>query len=257
MWRRAVVTSASLFCFLATANAGDSGQTPESNLNTPPPDISWAGYYVGVNGGYGWIARHLKLQTVDMVSNAESDLGAASIRGGLGGVQIGYSWQGILDPHLVLGIEGDLEYAGIGGNLTASSLSAPVQAQMSLDSFGALKGRVGYVFDGGLFYATAGVAYGDVEDTVLYNNSLGQSSSPNNATRLGYVAGGGLELPVTPKWSLKAEYQFLSLEGECVSGTLTGGAVTDAVRACDTSHDYHTIRAGLNYHVGAIYQPLK
>jgi outer membrane immunogenic protein len=257
MWRYAVFTSASVLCFLGTAVAEDSGQPPESSLNSQPPEISWAGYYVGVNGGYGWSARHPEIQILDTVSSAESSPSAASIGGGFGGLQVGHSWQEIFVPHLVLGIEADFEYAGIGGNLTASALAAPLQAQMNLDSFGALKGRIGYAWAGALFYAAAGVAFGDVEDTVFCNSSLGKSSLLNATTRLGWVAGGGLELPVTPKWSFKAEYQFLDLESECVSGNLTGGEVADAVRACDAGRDYHTIRAGLNYHFGAIYQPLK
>jgi hypothetical protein len=56
---------------------------------------------------------------------------------------------------------------------------------------------------------------------------------------------------------LKVEYQFLHLEGFSALGSFAGGASSDAVQIADLGHDYHMIKAGLNFHVGANNQSLK
>jgi outer membrane immunogenic protein len=257
MWHRIVAASAGVFGFIATVSAGDLDQKTEAAPGSPAPQVSWTGFYVGANGGYGLSARHPDMRIVDEATNSTDRLDAAQTGGGFGGVQVGHNWQGFLDPGLVLGIEADLEYAGIGGTLKPSP-GAPFEARTNLNAFGTLRGRAGYAWDHALFYATAGVAFGDVESTVLYKDSLGQSFSlDSSSTRAGYAAGGGVGLTLTPNWSLKVEYQFLRLESLSAIGTFAGSAVTDALRTSDPGYDTHTIRAGLNYHTQASYQPLK
>ena len=257
MWRHFVMTSVGVLGFMATVNAAELDQKAETFPSSPAPQVSWASFYVGANGGYGWNARDPDMQVIDLTSNGTDRLDGAYAGGGFGGVQAGYNWQGLLDPGFVLGVEADLEYAGIAGNLKALP-AASFEAHTSLNSFGTLRGRVGYAWDRALFYATAGVAFGDVEDTVIYKNGLGQSSSfDSSSTRTGYVAGGGVGLTLTPNWSLKVDYQLLHLESLSAFETFAGGAFTDEVRTTDPGHDYHTIRVGLNYHLQASNQLLK
>ena len=251
MWRGAVVATFGVLGFVATANAGDTGQT--AGASSPEP--SWAGFYVGVNGGYG--ASAPALQAVDLPSMATERLSVSSIRGAFGGAQAGYNWQGFLDPGLVFGVEGDLDYERICGALTASAPTA-IEARTCLNSFGTLRARLGYAWDQAFFYGTAGVAFGDVENTLLYRDSLGQSfSGETAATKIGYAAGGGVEGSLTPNWSLKIEYQFFHLEGFSALSSFAGGTSSDAVQIADFGHDYHMIKAGLNFHVGANHQSLK
>ena len=163
-----------------------------------------------------------------------------------------------LDPDLVIGIEADLDYAGIAGTLK-SSPAEPFEARTNLHAIGTLiRGRLGYAGDQALFYGMEGIALGDVEDTLLCNDSLGKSFSlDNTTTRTGYVAGGGVGLTLTPNWSLKVEYQLLRLESLSAFGTFAGSEITDAVRTSDPGCNYHTIKAGLNYHAQANYQPFE
>lgn len=256
MWRHIVAASAGVFGFIATVSAGDVSQKTEAVPDAPAPQVSWAGLYAGVNGGYGLSARQPNVSIVDLGTNNIDRLDAAQSGGSFGGVHAGYNWQGLLYQGLVLGIEGDLEYAGMAGTLKGAP-AAPFEAQTTLNGFGTLRGRVGYAWDQALFYATAGVAFGDVGNTVLYKDNSGQSYSlDNSATRAGYVAGGGVGLTLTPNWSLKLEYQFLHLEGLSASGTFADAA-SDAVRTSDPGYDTHTLRVGLDYHLEASYQPLK
>ncbi len=65
---------------------------------------TWTGFYVGINGGYGW--------SVDGDQFLGGNVGFGSHgrdpKGGFGGGQIGYNWQAP-GGHLVLGVETDLQ----------------------------------------------------------------------------------------------------------------------------------------------------
>ena len=254
MWRPIVAASFGVIGFVASVTAEEASQA-EVTPPGSPSQMNWAGFYVGVNGGYGASVRVPALQA-DWPGVAIEVLAASSISGGLGGVQAGYNWQGLLDTGLVFGIEGDLDYEKMEGTLTAVG-AGPIAARASLNSFGTLRGRVGYAWDRALFYATAGLAFGDIENTFLYKDSLGQTFSVDmQATKIGYAAGGGVGLSLTPNWSLKVEYEFLHLEGFSASGSAGEGANT-VVRTTDFGHDYQIIKAGIEYHVGGNQQSLK
>ena len=138
-----------------TVSAGDLDQKTEAVPGAPVPQVSWVGLYAGANGGYGLSARQPDMGIVDLSTNSIDRLDAAQSGGGFGGIQAGYSWQGLLDPGLVLGIEGDLEYAGIGGTLKGAP-AAPFEAQATLNFWDAERpcglrlGSHAFLRDGGL-----------------------------------------------------------------------------------------------------------
>ncbi len=148
--------------------------------------------------------------------------------GGFGGGQIGYNVQ---RGNIVFGLETDFEGSGVADSGFGD--------KSSLDWFGSVRGRVGYAFDRALVYATAGFGYGQVT-----NDGLSE-------TQTGWVAGGGVEYKITPVWSAKAEYQYFDLDAPYSSpvGPLGYGAGNQT--------QFSTVRVGVNYFVGGIYEPLK
>src|SRR5262249_51798141 len=86
---------------LASANAADMYRAPEpfagGGYKDGPLVQSWTGFYVGVNGGYGWNAANttLSFKGVDGPGDAPDVHGNKSLdpEGGFGGGQIGYNWQ--------------------------------------------------------------------------------------------------------------------------------------------------------------------
>lgn len=201
------------------------------------PVASWTGFYAGLNVGAGWTAN-----------DSSGDL---SPSGGFGGGQIGYNWQGVLGlgRQWVLGVEADLQGAGISdsGNFGLTSV------ENSLNWFGTVRGRVGYAMDRALIYFTGGFAFGEVESTGHFFGKGNGFGVPFDVTetQTGYVLGGGVEYKFNPAWSLKGEYQFISLDASDLAGAgpLSGGAT-------DRS-EVHTLRVGLNYHLGQSFVPLK
>lgn len=192
----------------------------------------WNGFYAGINGGGG--------------DTANSDFLSPS--GGFGGGQIGYNWQGIWNPNLVLGIEADIQGSGISDSGTFGNTNV----ENSLNWFGTVRGRIGYAMGPTLFYFTGGFAFGEVESKGRFLGGGNGFGVPFDVTetQTGYVLGGGVEYKFNPAWSVKGEYQFINLDASDLNGAgplgFTGG---------DRS-EVNTFRLGVNYHFGPGYGPL-
>jgi len=153
-------------------------------------------------------------------------------------------------PNLVLGIETDIQGAGIsdkGGDGFGDVYKS------ELNYFGTVRGRIGYAFENSLVYFTGGFAYGGVRNVA----NFGGPDFVKDATATGYVLGGGWEWKFSPAWSAKVEYQYIDLgknDPIDVSSVGAGG-----YSQYGTVHDdaYHTIRVGLNYFLSPGYGPLK
>ena len=215
----AITFTSALALVAASANAADVYRGGAGGYKDGPvyASVAWTGYYGGFNVGSG--------------DSANS--GYLSPSGGFAGGQVGYNWQGVLGlgPNVVLGLEADLQGSGIE--------DSAFFMKSGLNWFGTVRGRIGYAFGPTLVYATGGFAYGEVENASV------------TETQTGYVLGAGVEYKFNPSWSVKGEYQFVSLDASDPWGAgalgLTGG---------DRS-EVNTFRVGLNYHLSPGFELLK
>src|SRR5262249_30197365 len=102
------------------------------------------------------------------IAGSDSD----RLKGALGGIQIGQNWQ---TGHYVFGIEIDFDATGQRGDQTFYGsngavgiiAAAPASAAYTerLPWLGTFRGRVGIASDRTLFYATGGLAYGEVKNS--------------------------------------------------------------------------------------------
>jgi outer membrane immunogenic protein len=202
----------------------------------PRYNPTWTGFYVGVNGGYAWSDYS------DQFSVPAVSFGGLAPKGGFGGGQIGYNWQA---GHILLGVEADIQGAGIDDNKTVLG----VDFKSGLDYFGTVRGRLGYAFGPSLLYATSGFAYGGVKNEIAVPGVI---EFKNAGTATGYTIGGGYEYKFNPGWSLKTEYQYIDLSKN--DPTLTGVgdicALAAGVLKC-RDDAFHTLRIGLNYQFGS------
>jgi outer membrane immunogenic protein len=176
----------------APAGAADFYRKVPAYAAAPLDVFNWNGVYVGANLGYQW----------GKVTNWPSP----EPNGLMGGGQIGYNWQ--VHPNWVLGVEADIQGSGANDTFAAYKFSNPW--------FGTVRGRVGYAMNNVLFYATGGLAYGGV------NVDFGPFNEWQ--THLGWTAGAGVEVGLTPNWSAKAEYLYVRLEdrGYVLTGVQNG-----------------------------------
>jgi outer membrane immunogenic protein len=203
---------------------------------SPVPIYNWTGFYVGVNGGYGWGSQNpLALLPGAFISSQSS----YNINGGLFGGTVGAQIQ---SGHVVLGLEGDADWAGIKGTSTVPTFVGALPVTLRLSSqttgFGTLRTRFGYAADNWLFYGTGGIAVlnASVKGASIAGVPCGSvgilPNCESSSLRPGIAAGLGVEYGFTQNWSAKVEY-------------LWAGAVSGA-----STQSVNTIRAGLNYRFG-------
>ncbi len=184
--------------------------------------FSWSGFYLGINGGYGWGS-----------SNWSSAVTAGSPKpnGGLAGGTIGYNLQ---TGAFVWGVEGDFDYSWIrGSDAGGSGVCAPGGCETKNNWLATARGRIGYAWDRWLPFLTGGVAFGD-------NKMSPNTGMSETKTKFGWTAGGGTEYAFMGEWSVKAEYLYVDL-GKSTCGVATCGIDTDV------SFKSNLVRLGVNY----------
>ena len=231
---------------VASASAAD--------MYVKAPAWSWTGFYIGANGGDGWNDGTKDIVYTAPVTGFTGTSNGFASKGAFGGGQIGYNLQ---RGPLVFGVEADIQGSGIKDsfNVTVPSNGGPlgVVAEQDLRSFGTVRGRLGFAFDRALIYATGGYAYGRVTDQVTLANGGATALLANTHTATGYAVGGGLEYYFGRAFSAKAEYQYLRLGSETLTGVSTNGVL---LNSSDIAANFHTVRFGLNYHFGSFGGPL-
>jgi len=181
--------------------------------------FSWSGFYVGLNGGYGWGQSKW--------SGSGGDF-EVSPNGWLGGGTVGYNLQ---TGAWVWGIEGDIDYMNLKGTADAAFCPGCTFKDTWLAT---IRGRVGYSFDRWLPYLTGGLAYGNM----YMDTGFGSVSR----TKAGWTAGGGVEYAFAGAWSTKLEYLYVDL-GSATCGMATCGFPADETVDFKAS----VVRLGLNY----------
>jgi outer membrane immunogenic protein len=236
-------------CSLAIAGAASAADLGAIPLRGPIG--TWSGLYAGVNGGYSWSD-----------GDAVIFLGSLGVRpnpsGGMFGAQLGYNWQ--FTPDWVLGVETDIDWTDFLGNTTLSSTGLVGNdnfsyiARQRVGMLGTLRGRVGYVLDDVLLYATAGVAYGQTElQTSVADAHAGLTCGPagfcsnlgSKQWATGWAAGVGFDWSFLPRWSFRTEYLHYDLGS--VHQNLTDPLAPGLVATVDTNFRGEIVRGAINY----------
>jgi outer membrane immunogenic protein len=178
---------------------------------------NWTGFYVGINGGYGFGKSNW--------TNVAGTTGDFNVRGALAGGTIGYNLQ---TGMWVWGLEGDVDASWIKGT------DATICCETKNEWLATARGRIGYAFDRWLPFLTGGAAFGDVKMTPV-------GFPAETSTKIGWTAGGGLEYAFQGAWSAKVEYLYVDL-GKASCDVATCGVATDV------TFKTSIVRGGINYH---------
>jgi outer membrane immunogenic protein len=220
-------------------------------VKAPPVPVafSWAGCYVGANGGWIRSRDHYRLQpsgayltppavaappnTAGTGNNPPDNLAlttthSGSGSGGTAGGQVGCQIQ---QGTVVVGLEADANWSrsrtsAIAAYPSFPNLGNPAFTDQSrtesvsnrLDGFATFRGRIGYASDRFLVYTTAGFALGHSksETAVLFGTGVGNPVfngashiGSDTFTRLGLASGVGAEYAFTDRLSVKIEYLYV------------------------------------------------
>lgn len=202
--------------------------------------VDWSGPYIGIFGGYQEPQDNANEYLVfdrdfdgDFNDPVRTSTGANAFSPGFcdgaalgttpndrcdpdgggveGGVRAGWDWQ--FGSWVVGGVA---ELTAVEQNDTVTGFSTTPAAYImtrDLEHMAALRARVGYAAGPALVYATAGGAYGKVQNrffTTNGANSFTERSGDDDAD--GYQFGGGVEWRLAPRLTLVGEYIYTDLD---------------------------------------------
>jgi outer membrane immunogenic protein len=207
----------------ATLVSASAASAADLLINQPAPSYGggytstggWDGAYVGGFVGYGW--GTLAAENGNVIGVPEIDLSGWTV-----GAKLGANFS--VGSGIVLGAEGDVAWAGIGGFDGTNNTDFDVNWTSSL------RGRVGY--DAGAFmpYLTGGLA--------LAGATASEGGTDNTQTHFGWTGGVGVEVAATEQISLDLNYRYSDY-----------GQATYNVGSGDSDLDLstHAVTAGVNF----------
>jgi len=220
--KRVILACAGVLALGGVAAAADlpPAPAPAPYYKAPAflPAYNWSGFYLGVNGGGGW------------GRSGWTTPGNFDTSGGLAGGTIGYNYQ---MNQVVLGVEGDIDWADINGSTTTACAAGCQTKDTWLST---VRGRLGYAADRFMPYITGGLAVGNIEPST-------PGFSGANTTNAGWTVGGGIEFAIAGHWTAKAEYLYVDLGSiNCSTCGPAAGSPTQSV-----SYTANLFRGGINY----------
>ncbi|MBV9970679.1 MAG: porin family protein [Xanthobacteraceae bacterium] len=205
------------------ALGADMAPAPIYKAPVPMALPTWTGFYVGVNGGYGWSNGNVTETPFQNFGAPVFAVPAATansrLEGALFGVHGGYNWQA---GAFVLGIEGDFDGAGLNNSAAGvgpdplggagGTATVGVMAHQDVQWLATVRGRLGYTWGSSMVYATGGGAWENLRTNVLLSTDTAAALFSESATasftntRSGYAAGAGYEWMINPNWIARVEY---------------------------------------------------
>jgi outer membrane immunogenic protein len=187
----------------------------------------WTGIYLGghVGGVFG---------TDDYSSNGGLKF---DINGFAGGIHGGYNFP--VARNVVGGVEADVSWSGADGSKSFASPPDTVTVTSAANYLASVRGRLGLASDNMLFYATAGVAWSEID---LKSALVGPISGTvqTSTTSTGFVVGGGIEAKLSNNLSGRVEGLYYGFGDESLGFS--------GLPSVKVSRDVTAIRAGLSYH---------
>ena len=204
--RKFYLLSAVVSAVLGLAGAGQAADMP---VKAPPPPVvvpfSWTGFYVGGNIGAARAKRDWADVTRGLAFSQSSDARF------IGGGQAGFNYQ---FNNFVIGVEGDIDW--IARNQNSPSIVVPAVGTIAVTStipwIATAAARFGIAVDHWLIYGKAGGGWIGNNNFIVSNLTTGTSIiGANNREASGFLGGVGIEYAITNNWTVKAEYDYLSL----------------------------------------------
>ncbi|MGO9358612.1 MAG: outer membrane protein [Xanthobacteraceae bacterium] len=247
--KKLILSVAVLALGAVSASAADLAPRPYTKAPVlVSPVYDWSGFYVGLNGGYGWSDYGVSNFTTGVA------LGSQTATGGVAGGQFGWRTQ---SGWLVWGLDFQGDWASLkgsgagglagGGNNNIQFNLFPLTINSKMSDFGIIAATAGYAANNVLFYAKAGAAF--TTQTFTSVTAGGFVFDGQTETRWGAALGAGIEYGITANWTVALEYDHLFM-GSVDDSMLAGGVGPAVTRVLRISQDVDLVTARINYKFG-------
>ena len=221
-----------------------------------PP--SWTGFYLGGSVGGGWNTNSwTNVNSIASTLNIGAPAGNGNANGILGGFQGGFNYQ--IGPKVVIGIEGEYDFANIKGDTFLKPLDHPGLAMTKEKSIASVTGRIGGLYhDDILIYLKGGWAWSQFKYDVSTAAGEGVTGTYPTLTdnRNGYTLGFGTEYKLDRNWSAKIEYDYYDFGRKTVffpQGSIPLPSTSTGPFRVDIAQQTHVLKVGANYNFGWPY----
>ncbi|MBT9289593.1 outer membrane protein [Prosthecodimorpha staleyi] len=198
---------AGMFGFVGSASAADLLAPARAPVAAPSVSgacaaARFSGFYAGVNAGG---VQHASTWT-DVDYDWYGGSMAHKETGGTAGVQVGYNYTFC---NTLVGAEADLNWSGTKAKTGYESGYVTIAKKM--EAFGTARLRAGAVLDQSLFYMTGGLAWAKTAYSWAETGDPDDSWKNIGSSRMGWVAGAGIEHALTDRISVKVEGLYMDL----------------------------------------------
>ena len=165
---------------------------PAATIVVPQGMFDWSGFYAGAEVG------GTRVQATNLP-------GTVTFDGLLVDVLMGYN---AVNDQLLYGIEADVGYST--AKYSGSCANANWTCKGYVDFQGTLRGRLGWVADNVLIYATGGLAVANIGGSTTSGPAIvpPNTTYPDSKLGFGYTVGGGVELALSDTLSGRVQYQY-------------------------------------------------
>jgi outer membrane immunogenic protein len=200
------------FLLALQANSASAADMPPQAPAVPytSPTYGWTGFYAGVEAGGGWATEQIAHTTGAGAFPAGTVDNPVDPSGFLGGFYGGFNYQ---INQLVIGIDGDYEWASLIGSATNVSV---VNGNIGHDNssvswIATVTGRIGYALNNWLLFAKGGGAWAGWSGNSSETTAAGAPANTGTASsnRDGWTAGGGIEYGLNSHVLIKLEYDYV------------------------------------------------
>ena len=228
---RACLVGILCLCGLQSVQAADVADM----VAEPPLVYDWSGFFVGLNGGYGFAGD----ETISLKPGFHDNAGSLDLNGLFGGAQVGANWQ---SGNWVLGAQADVQLSDIVDADRRLADGVEFQSKGSVDWFSTVRLRTGYAVDNLLIFGTGGLALGGVDYKVhTVDDPSAAINLSDGYTASGWTAGGGVEWGFSANSSAKIEYLYTDLGKKEIGSSLSDDSYFKA------SPSFQSIRMGVDF----------
>jgi outer membrane immunogenic protein len=224
----ATVSSLAILGAVTSATAADlpARMPVKAPVVAAPAPFSWTGFYVGVHGGGAWLKHRQTTVETNGACNgftaAGSDCTLEDSGVAVGGLA-GYNFQ---SGRIVYGLEVDGSWLSVkrSEQYLTPFLANPLTLQTKVNWLATVRGRIGITMSPTLIYVTGGAAFGGIESS-WFDAGTPPFGLSVDKTKVGWVAGGGIEHAFAQNWSVRVEGLYHDF-GKVNAGPISGAGLT-------------------------------